>query len=144
LDRVGVLWAAELAVPAWAELRGPPTSWHPDHINERFGLFALIVLGESVAAAAIAVEAAITDQGSSASLLVLAVGGLLLVFGLWWSCFKHEVTAPLRSSMRSAFIWSSWQYGSLAAIAAVGAGTDHHAGLALFALFKPGGDRPKT
>ena len=119
---LGVLAAAELAVPAWAELRGPPTSWHPGHINERYGLFALIVLGESVAAATIAVQAAITDQGSSASLLVLAGGGLLLVFGLWWSYFKHEVTEVLRSSTSSVFIWAYGQYGILAAIAAVGAG----------------------
>jgi low temperature requirement protein LtrA len=88
----GALAAAELAVPAWAELRGTPTSWHPGHINERYGLFVLIVLGESVAAATTAVQSAITDQGSSGSLLVLAAGGLLLVFGLWWSYFKHEAT----------------------------------------------------
>lgn len=74
-----MLWAAELVVPAWAELRGPTTSWHPGHIDERYGLFALIVLGESVAAATTAVQAAVTDEGSSASLLVLAGGGLLLV-----------------------------------------------------------------
>ncbi|HZD02706.1 MAG TPA: low temperature requirement protein A, partial [Actinomycetes bacterium] len=118
----GVLAAAELAVPAWAELRGPPTSWHPGHINERYGLFALIVLGESVAAATIAVQAAITDHGISASLLVLAAAGLLLVFGLWWSYFKHDATAALRRSTGSVFVWAYAQYGILATIAAVGAG----------------------
>ena len=118
----GVLAVAELAVPAWAELRGPPTSWHPGHINERYGLFALIVLGESVAAATTAVQAAISDQGSSAALLVLAAGGLLLVFGLWWSYFKHDDTAALRGSLRVVFVWAYSQYGILAAIAAVGAG----------------------
>jgi low temperature requirement protein LtrA len=118
----GVLAAAELAVPAWAELRGPPTSWHPGHISERYGLFALIVLGESVAAATIAVQSASTDHGSSVALLVLAAGGLLLVFGLWWSYFKHEATQVLRRSVRVVFIWAYAQYGILAAIAAVGAG----------------------
>jgi low temperature requirement protein LtrA len=119
---LGLLWAVELAVPAWAELRGPPTSWHPGHINERYGLFALIVLGESVAAATAAVQAAVADQGSSASLLVLAGGGLLLVFGLWWSYFKHDDTVALRGSTGSVFLWAYGQYGILATIAAVGAG----------------------
>ena len=36
-------------MPVWAE-QSTPTSWHPHHIAERFGLFTLIVLGESVAA----------------------------------------------------------------------------------------------
>ena len=34
---------AELAVPVWAE-RATPTTWHPRHIGERYGLFTLIVL----------------------------------------------------------------------------------------------------
>src|SRR5262245_62126289 len=39
----------ELAVPVWAE-RASPTPWHPHHIAERYGLFTIIVLGESVLA----------------------------------------------------------------------------------------------
>ena len=37
----------ELAVPRWAE-RAQPTAWHPHHIVERYGLFAIILLGEGV------------------------------------------------------------------------------------------------
>ncbi|HET6500039.1 MAG TPA: low temperature requirement protein A, partial [Amycolatopsis sp.] len=54
-----VLILGELSVPAWAEFRGSATSWHPGHINERYGLFTLIVLGEAVAAATTAVQSAI-------------------------------------------------------------------------------------
>src|SRR5262249_1959875 len=36
-----VLVACELSVPLWAE-RAVPTSWHPHHIAERYGLFAII------------------------------------------------------------------------------------------------------
>lgn len=43
-----VLIAAELLVPVWAEYRGAETTWHPDHIAERYGLFTIIVLGEVV------------------------------------------------------------------------------------------------
>src|SRR5262249_36180856 len=63
----GVLVVAELLVPIWAE-RAPgshPTTWHPHHIAERYGLFTLIVLGESVAAATVGVQAAL-DSGQFA------------------------------------------------------------------------------
>ena len=42
-----MLVVAELAVPIWGE-RAAGTTWHPGHIAERYGLFTLIVLGESV------------------------------------------------------------------------------------------------
>jgi low temperature requirement protein LtrA len=116
-----VLVLAELAVPAWAEFGGRPTSWHPGHINERYGLFTLIVLGEAVAAASTATQSAISDSGLSGRLLVLAGGGLLLIFALWWSYFKHEVTDELRRSLWSTFLWAYGHYGIFAAVAALGA-----------------------
>jgi hypothetical protein len=36
----------ELSVPLWAERTGH-SSWHPHHIAERYGLFAIILLGEA-------------------------------------------------------------------------------------------------
>ncbi|MDN5544525.1 MAG: low temperature requirement protein A, partial [Rhodococcus sp. (in: high G+C Gram-positive bacteria)] len=50
-----VLMIAELAVPAIAE-RNHQTPWHPQHIAERYGLFPIIMLGEPIAAAPIAVQ----------------------------------------------------------------------------------------
>ena len=50
--------ALELAIPYWAESAGR-TPWHPGHIAERYGLFTLIVLGESVLAATVGVQAAL-------------------------------------------------------------------------------------
>lgn len=117
-----VLCLAELSVPLWTELRGRPTAWHPGHINERYGLFTLIVLGECVASATVAVRSAITDHGVSVSLLVLAAGASLLVFGLWWSYFKHDVSAGLRASLPSTLVWGYGHYFVFAAVAALGAG----------------------
>ena len=37
------------------------TAWHPRHIAERYGLFTIIVLGESMLAATIGVQAALDD-----------------------------------------------------------------------------------
>ncbi|MEJ2863397.1 low temperature requirement protein A [Actinomycetospora flava] len=45
---LAVLVAAELAIPIYAESRGLPTTWHAEHIEERYGLLTLIVLGEVI------------------------------------------------------------------------------------------------
>jgi hypothetical protein len=52
-----VLVPAELAVPFWAEPRAS-TTWHAHHIAERYGLFPIIVLGEGILGATVAVETA--------------------------------------------------------------------------------------
>jgi low temperature requirement protein LtrA len=120
-----VLVAAELAGPVWAERAGPGTPWHPAHVAERYGLFTLIVLGESVLASTVAVQDAIASHGLSAGLLVLAGGGLLLVFGLWWTYFKRPAAHALQSLGQSqwwAFVWGYAHYGVFASAAALGAG----------------------
>ena len=117
-----VLVVGELAVPAFAEARGRQTAWHPGHINERYGLFTLIVLGECVSAATVGVQSAITDRGLSADLLVTAAGGLVLLFGMWWLYFKHESTAGLRVRQSQNLIWGYGHYVVFASVAAVGAG----------------------
>ena len=126
-DYVGfaVLVLAELAVPAWAEGRGGQTSWHPDHIGERYGLFTIIVLGEVILAASTAIQSAISDRGVSAALLVLAGGGLLLVFSLWWVYFAHAGGEQLRGAgLGSALGWGYGHYAVFAAVAALGAGLE--------------------
>jgi low temperature requirement protein LtrA len=117
-----LLAAGELAVPVWAERSGQPTAWHPGHIAERYGLFTLIVLGECVLAATTTVQAAIGTGGLSPSLVVVAAGGLVLLFALWWSYFDRPAAEGLRASPRSAFGWGYWHLLVLASLAAVGAG----------------------
>lgn len=117
-----VLVGAEIAVPVYAESRGRPTTWHPEHIAERYGLLTLIVLGEVILGVTNAVSGAFAS-GFSISLLMLAVGGLLLVFGLWWTYFlggdHHGLT-----TLRTALIWGYGHYFVFAAIAALGAGLE--------------------
>jgi low temperature requirement protein LtrA len=129
-----LLAGLELSVPVWAERSGRPTAWHPDHIAERYGLFTLIVLGECVLAATTTVQAAIGATGLSASLAVVAAGGLVLLFAIWWSYFDRPAAEGLRASPRSAFAWGYWHLLVFASLAAVGAGlqvtaetVDHHA-----------------
>ena len=131
-----LLAAAELAVPIWAEHPGPRIAWHPGHIAERYGLFTLIVLGESVLAATNTVQAAIAAGGLSAGLVAVAAGGLLLIFALWWSYFDRSAVEGLRRSAGSAFRWGYGHLLVFACLAAVGAGlqvaaqtVQHHASL---------------
>ena len=117
-----VLVAAEVSVPAWAEFTGRTTPWHPGHISERYGLFTIIVLGEVVSAIATAVQSVLSQRAASLGLLTAAVAGLLLVFALWWSYFKHSATEHIRQSLPWTFVWALGHYPIFAAVAALGAG----------------------
>ena len=114
------LAVAELLVPVWAE-RGAPTTWHPRHIAERYGLFTIIVLGESVLAASIAIQSAIQAGDLTAELTAIIVGGLLIVFSMWWLYFDRPAY-DLLTSLRRAFLWGYGHFAVFAAAAAVGAG----------------------
>jgi low temperature requirement protein LtrA len=129
-----VLVAAELAVPAWAESRGRRTNWHPGHIAERYGLFTIIVLGEVILASLAAVQPAVTDRGLTAPVVLTAVGGLLLVFSLWWIYFTGS--GARLPTLQTALMWGYGHYAVFAALAALGSGleaaldaTEHHAHL---------------
>jgi low temperature requirement protein LtrA len=117
-----VLAAAELAVPIWAQFTGRSTPWHPEHITERYGRFTIIVLGEVIAAITTAVQSALSHGPASSGLLTAAVTGLLLVFALWWSYFKHHAPESIRRSLPLTFVWALGHYLMLAAVAALGAG----------------------
>jgi low temperature requirement protein LtrA len=124
------LAALELAVPWWAERGGQRTSWHPGHIGERYGLFTLIVLGESVLAAALAIQAGLDEGGHLHDLATTAVGGFLVVASMWWIYFDQPVERVLtrardafdRHTGNQSFLWGYGHYFVFASAAAVGAG----------------------
>jgi low temperature requirement protein LtrA len=115
-----VLITLELVLPAWAE-RTAPTTWHPHHIAERYGLLTLIVLGESIVAATAAVQAAISSGERFAPLVPIIIGGLLTVYSMWWLYF-HRPVHDLLTGLRTAIVWGYGHYVVFAAAAAVGAG----------------------
>ncbi|MDC7338532.1 low temperature requirement protein A [Streptomyces lydicus] len=123
-----VLWVfvvvglMELAVPALAE-RSYQTTWHPHHIAERYGLFTIIVLGETIAAATVAVQSALDEHDELGTLLPLAGGGLLVVFAAYWIYFAVPIHLHLRSN-RQAFLWGYGHYLVFGSAAAVGAGIE--------------------
>ncbi|HEY2795712.1 MAG TPA: low temperature requirement protein A [Micromonosporaceae bacterium] len=114
-----VLVLAELLVPIVAE-HAEHTTWHAEHIAERYGLFTLIVLGESILASTTAVQTAFDTGLHTDSLLVLTGAGLLIVFGMWWLYFDRPGQDAL--SVISGFVWGYGHYLIFASAAAVGAG----------------------
>ncbi|MEU8462424.1 low temperature requirement protein A [Streptomyces sp. NPDC029003] len=117
-----VLVAAELMVPVLAE-RGHQTPWHAHHIAERYGLFTIIVLGETISASTVAVKSALDEHEALGELLPIAAGGLLIVFAAWWIYFA----APMHERLTSNRQAIPWGYGHLlifASGAAIGAGIE--------------------
>ncbi|MEV7319359.1 low temperature requirement protein A [Streptomyces sp. NPDC093970] len=112
----------EMCVPLYAE-KDHPTSWHPHHIAERFGLFTIIVLGETVSAATVAVKSALVEHDALGELLPIAAGGLLIVFSAWWIYFVVPIHGHLRSN-RQSFLWGYGHYLIFAAAASIGAGLE--------------------
>jgi low temperature requirement protein LtrA len=95
LTALGIDLAAPL-VRYWVPRRGPTpmTEWEIDagHFAERFQLFVIIVLGESI----ILTGATATDVGLTSS-VVLALGvAFLSSVALWWLYFGREATSAVQ------------------------------------------------
>jgi low temperature requirement protein LtrA len=114
-----VLATAELLVPAWGD-RARPLAWHPHHIAERYGLFTIILLGESVAAVTTAVQEGLVG-GITSPLVVVAVAGLALLFTLWWIYFSEPAAEGLVKHRDRSYIWGYGHYLIYASLAAIGA-----------------------
>lgn len=116
------LAVAELAVPWWSE-RSRGTSWHPYHIAERYALFTIILLAESV----LAVSTGIADvlvSGFHVSLIVVAGSGLVLLFALWWLYELEPSGDGLSTRRERSYLWGYGHYGIFGALAALGAGLE--------------------
>jgi low temperature requirement protein LtrA len=127
---IGII--VELLIPVWAE-RTTPTPWHVNHIRERYSLFTLIVLGETILSTSVAIQSATQEGGMNMQLTSIVIGGLLIVYSIWWLYFYRHTYLQM-SSLRSGFIWSYGHYLVFSAIAAIGAGlalavdmASHHA-----------------
>ena len=64
-----------------------------DHLIERFGLFTIIVLGETV----LAVVVGVAHAHWVASAVIFAAIGLTMSFSLWWIYFEVVTGDPLRN-----------------------------------------------
>ncbi|HJR52273.1 MAG TPA: low temperature requirement protein A, partial [Gemmatimonadota bacterium] len=80
-----------------------------------------IVLGESILAASFAIQSAIQAGDVTSDLTAIIVGGLLIVFAMWWLYFDRP-TNGLLTSLPRAFVCGYGHYAIFASAAAVGAG----------------------
>jgi low temperature requirement protein LtrA len=127
-----VLAAADFAVPFLAE-KAEPTPWHPHHITERFGLFFIIVLGETVLSVALTLQVALDKEHPPTALAAVVAGGVLITFCAWWLYFSRD-SADILTGNNVGFPWAFGHYVIFGSVAAFGAGLaarveyyEHHA-----------------
>ena len=115
-----VLAAADFAVPWFAEKTGN-TPWHPHHIAERYGLFFIIVLGETILSVALALQIALDKDDPPAALASVIAGGVLITFCAWWLYFNRDDSEVLTGN-DVGFVWGFGHYVIFGSVAAFGAG----------------------
>ena len=118
-----VLVTLEFVVPYWSERTGM-TTWHPHHIAERYGLFAIILLGETIAVLAAGIGAIVDSDFKVWPLAAAGVSALVLIFGLWWLYFLQPSGDGLEARRDGAFFWGYGHYFMFASLGALGAGLE--------------------
>ncbi|QNE37781.1 low temperature requirement protein A [Leifsonia shinshuensis] len=117
-----LLYLVELGGPAFLETRLGGTPWNAGHIAERYGLLTIIALGEVLFGTVTSVAALVAAHGWSVEAALVAVAGVGLTFGLWWTYFIIPSSAILRRHRRRAVVWGYSHVLLFSAIAATGAG----------------------
>ncbi|GAA3518531.1 low temperature requirement protein A [Aeromicrobium panaciterrae] len=112
--------ALDFAVPFVAELAGT-TPWHPHHIAERYGLFFIIVLGETILSVTLALRVAFDEEHPPGELWCVVAGGVLVTFCAWWLYFSRD-NANILTGNDIGYRWGFGHYFIFASAAAIGAG----------------------
>ena len=81
----------------------------------------IIVLGETLLAAVLAIRAAIAGGGLGIDLAVVAAAAVVTAFGLWWLYFTDDEHLDSEANNR-AFVWGYGHFLIFAAGASAGAG----------------------
>jgi low temperature requirement protein LtrA len=114
----------ETAGPVLAETRRGGTPWHPHHIAERYGLLAIITLGEGILGTVAAMSGLVHDpaHGWSKDAVIVLASGVGLTFGMWWTYFAVPWAEILHHHRERSFFWGYGHILIFAGIAATGAG----------------------
>ncbi len=112
----------EMTGPVLAERWAGGTPWHAHHIAERYGLLAIITLGEGVVGTVASISAIVDAQGWNLDAVLICVAGTGLTFGMWWLYFLLPSGAILHRFRERSFVWGYGQMVVFGAIAATGAG----------------------
>jgi low temperature requirement protein LtrA len=133
---VVLMVAVEMSGPFIAERRMGGTPWHTHHIAERYGLLAIIALGEGVVGTVASISAAVEAQGWTTDAVLVAVAGTGLTFGMWWVYFLLPHADLLHADRSTSFWFGYLHIPVFGAIVATGAGLhaaayyiEHHSAL---------------
>jgi low temperature requirement protein LtrA len=119
---VVVLVGIELLGPILAETRRGGTPWHAHHITERYSLLTIIALGEGVVGTVASVSAVVNAQGWTFDAAFVAVAGIGLTFGMWWTYFVVPQADLLHAHRERSFVFGYFHLVPFGAIVATGAG----------------------
>ncbi len=108
--------------PVLAEFGRGGTPWHAHHIVERYGLFTIIALGEGVVGTVASLSAVVDAQGWSFDAVFVAVAGIGLTFGMWWTYFVLPQADILHVRRERSFWFGYLHIVVFTAIVATGAG----------------------
>ncbi len=116
------LWAMGLLIELlnpWFTLRHIATlpRVSSSRLPERFGLFTIIVLGESI----VGVISGVARNHEATAVGVTAVLGLALAFSIWWVYFDFVASRPPKPGVWPTIFWVYLHMPMLIAIAATGA-----------------------
>ena len=117
-----VLATVELMGPRLAEARNDGTPWHPHHIAERYGLLAIIALGEGVVGTVVSLTAIVEEYGWTSDAIFLVIAGTGLTFGMWWVYFSVPMADLLHAHRERSFAFGYLHIPLYAAIVGTGAG----------------------
>lgn len=112
----------ELMGPLLAESTRGGTPWHAHHIVERYGLFTIIALGEGVVGTVASLTAVVEAQGWTFDAAFVAVAGIGLTFGMWWTYFALPQAEVLHVRRERSFWFGYLHIVVFGAIVATGAG----------------------
>ena len=116
-----VLWAVGLAVDFATPYRmrrvQATVPLDVAHLPERFGLFTILVLGESIAA----VVAGLDEELWTSSATIVAAFAVLITTGLWWIYFDNLDGTVVRRTADQQKAWkpTAWIYGHLPLVIAL-------------------------
>jgi low temperature requirement protein LtrA len=119
-----VIWAIAMAIDIGTPVTTPARiisaiPFHRSHVPERFGLFTLIVLGETV----VSVTAASADIHWTVRAALVAAGGFVTVACLWWIYFDLLDLGAVRKRWRATQLYFYGHLPLLIALTGIGAGT---------------------
>ncbi|NWL10823.1 low temperature requirement protein A [Paenarthrobacter nitroguajacolicus] len=115
------LFVLEMATPYFAE-RKIRTPWHAHHIAERYGLLAIIALGECLIGAIETLRAIVALHGWTLDAALVGLSGTGLAFAMWWIYFILPSGPALHVQRHRSWVFGYGHMPVFAAIAATGAG----------------------